>query len=204
METTIPFCGFYYSEYSDLIDSVIDNYFTDDHGEVNKAISEKVFDNTDYKAVYTYAAKIYTEYLADELEIAVKFKELVSPKYYNFETDRIFCDIELTEVERIYKAVDKNILEARVKANFTSYDGFLSHYSNKLESWPSELSEWDHNQIGTLLESFIIWVKGDFDFDYYEVEERLNNQLYEYITDFDKYAKLAHYLNDRQYRESRV
>lgn len=77
METTIPFCGFYYSEFSDVIDAAIEDYFTDDCGNVNSSIAEKVFDNTDYKGLYCRAAKMYTECLASDLKLAITFKELV-------------------------------------------------------------------------------------------------------------------------------
>lgn len=204
METTIPFQGFYESDYSELVDSVIEDHFTDDHGEVNKAIASKVFDNTDYKGAYTQAAKLYTEYFAFEFKLKITFKELVSPREYNFTTDRIFCDIDLEEVKRIYELVDRDILVKQVKQNFTSYDGFISHYSNKLESWGTDLSEWDHNQIGTLVVAYILQENGKEYLDVYDLRESLYCSLHEYIKDFDKYSKLARYLNDRQWRELRA
>lgn len=204
METTIPFQGFYCSEYSELVDYAVTNCFQDDHGDINQAIADKVFDNTDYRALHEYAAKAYTEYFAFEFKIKLTFKELVSPREYNFTTDRIFCDIDLEEVKRIYELVDHDILVKQIKDNFTSYDGFISHYSNDLDSWGSDLAEWDHNQIGTLLEAYAKQELDSANFEIYELREEIENNVGNYIKDFEKYYKIARYLNDRQYRESIV
>lgn len=49
-----------------------------------------------------------------------------------------------------------------IKKRFTSYDGFISFYSNRIEDWLDKpLTEWDHNELGTLL--YALW---DSDDDY--------------------------------------
>jgi hypothetical protein len=202
MDTTIPFEGFYESNYSYEIDSILEGYFQDDHGDVNPAIAEKVFEKTDYKAAYRYAAKLYTSNFSEVHGIDVKFKSLDSPKFYNYTTDRIFCEIELSEVERLYKEVDKEVLRGLVKQLFTSYDGFISHYSPDLDQWGADVSKWDHNQIGTLIEAYIIWTDTISDFDIFDLNEDLGNNLYEFIDDFERLYKLSKYLEEREDRNS--
>lgn len=83
-----------------------------------------------------------------------KFTDMTSPKFYNFETDRLFATCSAAFVKRLWKrskADDHKTLSRVIRDRFTSYDGFRSHYANDLDSWPRDLSEWDHNELETLL-----------------------------------------------------
>lgn len=156
METTIPFSGFYHSWHDQELDNAL-NYITSDcHGEVlSKKLFELAFDSINWKEVHLAYAKKYTELVADRFQLKIKFKMLCSPKYYNFETDRIIATIELPEVERIKSVITYSGLQAICKEDFTSRDGFISHYKNDYTLWPIDLEEWDHNQVGTLLQAYI-------------------------------------------------
>ena len=86
------------------------------------------------------------------IKLNAKFSALVSPRSYNFTTDRIFVKIPLRAVKELYKYVGAEKLNKAIEERFTSYDGFMSFYDNSLAAWPKNLNEWDCNQIGTLLE----------------------------------------------------
>ena len=67
-------------------------------------------------------------------------------------------------------------LESVIKANFTSYDGFSSFYPNDLETWLEKpLSEWDYNELGTLLGAVMQLC------EYFEDNDQFRWQLYESI-----------------------
>jgi len=157
METTIPFDGFYNSIHDENLNRAVDDLFSDSRGDSVDKLVQKFWseDSMDWGAVHNAYVKEYVKDFGERFKLAVIFEVMVSPKEYNFTTDRIFCKIELTEVTKMFNAVDKKVLDEAIAANFTSYDGFISFYKNSLDQWPSELSEWDHNQVGTLLSVFI-------------------------------------------------
>lgn len=201
METTIPFSGFYHSLHSDVLDQALEMAVTDDRGNVySQGLFDLAFGSIDWGVAHRHYAESYCEAFAAEYGIKLKFVDLSSPKYYNYTTDRIFAEIELSEVERLFAAVDKKVLERVVKEHFTSYDGFISHYSNSLENWGTDLAAWDHNQVGTLIQAY---VESEGDPDQFEVNwdshEKAYNAIDAAITD-SRAFKIADYLRNRENR----
>lgn len=208
LKTIIPFSGFYESIHSSELDDRLEQEFSSDYDNVFSSLLEKAYDNIDWGAVHNEYAKEYTEAFADEFDIKVKFETLISPKYYNFETDRIFAYIELSEVKRLFELVPKEVLERRIKANFTSRSGFISHYFNELSLWDTDLANWDHNQIGTLIEAYISTIEPEFDQnqEYSLMEDSVCNGfiegiLWDNIKDADRLYKLSTYLRERENRK---
>ena len=104
------------------------------------------------------------------------YKCFKSPREYNFETDKIFIEIEENHATDFIEHIVKNYkkeLEEKIKQRFTSRDGFWSHYKNGLDLWTQDYSEWDCNMIGTCFELF------DFDeLHFYEsLSETIINNL---------------------------
>jgi len=202
METTIPFSGFYYSWHDQELNYALESIFSDNNGNPIPSLVEKAFDCVDWKACHVAYAEKYTENFADKFSLStLKFKELVSPKYYNFQTDRIFCDISLSEVTSIYSQVDKDLLKQYIKSRFTSRDGFISHYSNDIAEWPKDLSQWDHNEVGTLIEAYVDsenLEEHDLVEDAYEVA---TNIIYANLKDSYHLFKIADYLRTREERK---
>ena len=169
LESTIPFDGFYESFISDDIDHQIGQQIEWDCDiyDLNESEEEVLYNN--YLSVnrsyfYNQIAEDYTNFYIDELNerlkgftLNAKFNLLTSPREYNFETDRIFIDIERDHAIDFIKYIIKNYkkeLEEKIKQRFTSRSGFWSHYKNGLDLWTQDYSEWDHNQIGTCFELF--------------------------------------------------
>ena len=74
-------------------------------------------------------------------------------------------------VRDLLAKIDKDVFRSTIKERFTSRDGFISFYPNRVEDWP-DLEEWDHNHVGTLLEAYVSQVD-DFEWDvYYTMCER--------------------------------
>lgn len=85
----------------------------------------------------------------------IAFEEMTSPREYNFETDRIFVLMPAYRLQQLFaksRADGHKVLSEVIKERFTSYDGFISGYRNRLVDWLAKpLVAWDHNELGTLL-----------------------------------------------------
>lgn len=110
--------------------------------------------------------------------IGLKFESMESPRYYNFETDRIFANVSQKTVRELFKLSktdNHSTLAGILKNNCTSYDGFISHYSNKLTDWLEKpLLEWDANELRMLLLA-VIEIKG--------LDESLRTDIYDSLYD---------------------
>ena len=186
LESTIPFDGFYESFISADIDHQIGQQieWDSDTFDLNEDEQQILWDN--YLSVnrsyfYNQIAEDYTNFYIDALNerlegftLNAKFNLLTSPREYNFETDRIFIEIEENHAIDFIKYIIKNYkkeLEEKIKERFTSRSGFWSHYKNGLDLWTQDYSEWDHNQIGTCFELFDL------------EEEDINYSLREYLSE---------------------
>lgn len=69
--------------------------------------------------------------------LSIENVEMTSPKYYNFETDRVWADVELADdwmdTVREFMVKNSDWLRDRVKNDWTSYDGFMSFMSNNFD-----------------------------------------------------------------------
>ena len=169
LESTIPFDGFYNSYFSSDIEHQIGQQIEWDADiyDLNEDEEQILWNNylsVNRSSFYNEIAEHYTDLYIDALNerlegftLKAKFNLLTSPKEYNFETDRIFIDIERDHAIDFIKYIIKNHkkeLENKIKDRFTSRSGFWSHYKNGLDLWTKDYSEWDHNQIGTCFELF--------------------------------------------------
>ena len=192
LESTIPFDGFYNSFIDDDIDHQIGQQIEWDCDIYDLNVNEEKILWDSYLSVnrsyfYNQIAEDYTNFYIDDLNaklnyaypnhgftLNAKFSFLTSPKEYNFETDRIFIDIEKNHAIDFIKYIIKHYkkeLEEKIKQRFTSRSGYWSHYKNTLDSWTQDYSEWDCNMIGTCFELFDL------------EEEDINYSLREYLTE---------------------
>ena len=169
LESTIPFDGFYESFISADIDHQIGQQieWDSDTFDLNEDEQQILWDNYlsvnrsyFYNEIAEHYTNLYIDALNERLEgftLNAKFSLLTSPREYNFETDRIFIEIEENDAIDFIKYIIKNYkkeLENKIKERFTSRSGFWSHYKNRLDLWTQDYSKWDHNQIGTCFELF--------------------------------------------------
>ena len=186
LESTIPFDGFYESFISDDIDHQIGQQIewdTDiyDLNEDEQQVLDDSYLSVNRSYFYNQIAEDYTNFYIEILNrrlkgftLKAKFNLITSPREYNFETDRIFIEIEENHAIDFIKYIIKNYkkeLENKIKERFTSRSGFWSHYKNGLDLWTNDYSEWDHNQIGTCFELFDL------------EEEDINYSLREYLSE---------------------
>jgi hypothetical protein len=155
----IPFTGFYGSLHSDLIQDAETQLFSDDQGTVNDALQERFYRACDYRHAHTQYAKAYAQAFAEKLELPLTFESLQSPREYNFTTDRIFCNIDDATVTKLHEETNTPTLRTVAAQNHTSRSGFFSYYSPDIDTWGC-VDTWDHNQLATLLEA---WMLDHFD-----------------------------------------
>jgi len=192
LESTIPFDGFYESFISADIDHQIEIYteFYSELYDLNESEAELLcnsFLNVNSYKFYNQIAKDYTNFYIDDLNaklnyaypdkgftLKATYKCLESPREYNFETDRIFIEIEENHavdfIEHIVQNYKKE-LKQKIEDRFTSISGFISFYKNSLDLWTKDFKEWDCNMIGTCFELFDL------------EEEDINYSLREYLTE---------------------
>ena len=120
LESTIPFDGFYNSYISSDIEHQIGQQIewdTDiyDLNEDEQQVLEDSYLSVNRSSFYNQIAEDYTNFYIDELNerlegftLNAKFNLLTSPREYNFETDRIFIDIERDHAIGFIKYTIKN------------------------------------------------------------------------------------------------
>lgn len=205
MLTTIPFSGFYQSFHDADLDDALQQMFTNwETGVCNDKLFARAYGMVQWRLVYANYAAEYAKGLADEFKIAITFVNLDSPREYNFETDRIFCEIGLDEVKRLRAETSEKPFRDLARARFTSRSGFISFYSPDVDEWGA-IETWDLNQVGTLLEAYIEEQHGDrFDqqaeLDIME-SARANGRLDEWIIqatpDIGRLFTIHDYLQER-------
>ena len=183
-EVNIPFSGFY-SAHDTVVQDEYDREFTSrDSGYHNHRAFDAMFgeslmrefwnrvsDAISWHDVYVEYAKEYVESFMVEFDLDGEFEIMTSPRFYNFETDRLFAQITRDSLAKIARAV---LLDPDNRAEFTancvrkfkSRDGFISHYDYRWKTW-GRVSEWDYNQLGVLLLTFIELESGG-DWGFYE------------------------------------
>lgn len=125
----IPFSGFYYSIHDAHIDNVMDMEI--ENGGITN------FDDIDFSQVH----QLYARYYAREFCEAVGLPKpvgvsLISPREYNFSTDKIICAID---ADALRKLLDTHVswpdFRILVRQECTSRSGFISFTPSDLDEW---------------------------------------------------------------------
>ena len=206
MITTIPFSGFYCTLHESALDDAVEQMFSTDGCVVNHGLFDRAQFECEWRDVMKAYAKEYSEQFSREFNIPLEFDSMESPKYYNFTTDRIFCRVPLEVCIRLESELPDNALADQAREMFTSRDGFTSFYSADIDEW-GDIAEWDHNQIGCLIEAYVLHQNPDFDqyAEYALMEDaQCNGQVWEWIEgntpSMSRLYKVWNYLNDRAER----
>lgn len=163
--TTTLFAGFYESY---LYNS--DTLYNVNQGRDDNDPELDIDDWDDYcKDVGAMCVDCLNEYIGDE-HCPIKkltFKGIASPKYYNFETDRLICDVEYDRTALIDYCFSKHRKEfdEYLKENFTSYDGFISFVPNNVAEFWQDRD--DSKNIDVMIEFVLL--------DYLDADEYRDN-----------------------------
>ncbi len=144
------------------------------------------YEFVDWKSYHEAVAKSLCEEVSELLSdfvSAIKFESVVSPKEYNYSSDSINCEVTFDKrLVGSYLSSNNEAFKEYIKNNYTSYDGFISHYSDDSVEW---LKGWwsDPHKVGSVLQ-FICENEG------YEEPIDLHDLhiSHFYIDDINKYA----------------
>lgn len=211
METNLPFEGFYNSIWDGAVDreeeQAVEWMRSSDH-DVNyssldeSTVHEVLSDHTNHAAIFKAIAEQYVDawadYINDELGLGIQleFSILVSPREYNFTTDRIFCEISRDDIAKVYRKVGRKRLSKKAEEMFTSRSGFISFYSPRIEEW-GPVRHWDYNQLGCLMAALADMASGDGDgtLAIYEALQEKISYAYQTNVEWDEVeADLSHLL----------
>lgn len=207
--TTVPFAGFYESSHDEQLDWALEQMMSDDSGDQFGGLLMRVFWDCNWRAVHEEYAREYVVNLAAEFKLKLLYERMISPREYNFTTDRIFAYIPLVEVRRLRRETAPEVLNEVVLEMFTSRSGFSSSYANDVREWPG-IAAWDHNQIGALLAAYIRQENGGKDMDQYRESELMeydrDNGAFEQWIDkhtknMGRYWEIKDYLQKRKERK---
>ena len=158
----------------------------DKQQEIEESYCTQNYHNLEVEICKTYIPH-YFEAIEDKIgfELNASFESLTSPKYYNFETDRLFVEIDTDKIILLMSWICNNQFEKLrqvIESRFTSRDGYIPHYSNSLEEW-GDVDTWDYNQLGTALLVFVDEY-ADFNYTLHEnVSETIHNHIYSTLSD---------------------
>ena len=189
LEINFPLFEGFYNSYLDLSENI----------EVREgeeySMTEEQFDNIDWNSTNENVSKFYLGYFKDELSdffksievLSLEFIKVNSPKYYNYSTDKLVCDIKIDKGIFVHelRKYDFDNWEQFLKDNFTSYDGFISFYPNTTTEWDELINEEIENDniiIETLLK-FYLEQNGEF----YKIKENLFIEIFENTFEFLEY-----------------
>ena len=117
---------------------------------------------------------------------SMEFSKIVSPSYYNFETDRLFVNVEFEEDwrDKVKTFMDENKewLTERIKKDWSSRDGFFSFMNNTYEGWYEELQsdDADERYIGVMI-GYIMYCANEDIYDDLITDTLENFYISEYI-----------------------
>lgn len=174
------FYGFYNSQYENDydVDEAIEREMDYHNNELGQATvyGDFEFDSNSYRNdIVDCFVNTLVQYLPDWVE-SIENPELWSPRYYNFQTDKIYVTLTLTDDWR-NKVVDffeKNAewLKKRIKEDWTSRSGFTSFMENDYNLFLEHTMCEEPLYISTILQ-YAIELN----------EEKETEDMYEEITD---------------------
>lgn len=155
--STHIFMGFYESP---LFNSDTEYYLNETFNDNEDDKSTWEVDFEPYQqAISSYAVELLKDYCItdDNIIKSMKYKYLYSPKYYNFDTDRLNIEINFN-LNKLKKYIKNNIADFNMylKDNFTSYDGFISFVSNNYIDFVQQYKKDKELCINTMLEYYIL------------------------------------------------
>lgn len=181
------FDGFYNSVFDDLFEISDD---LESYGD----ISQTEFDSIDWAKVRQsigagFISEIETYYKKELLSFGItslKFFSVDSPKYYNYSTDKLICNIDFnrnTFKNTVLEFIKENYFDFQnfIKENYSSYSGFVSFYSNDPQIWLSEYSK-KISSDNVIFEGFLKFVlihSIQFDNDY--INDKILCSKHEYL-----------------------
>lgn len=117
----------------------------------------------DFKAYSEACCEAFIEAFESRMPSVVKEvgdHHLYSPREYNFSNDKLYASVTMVDgwQDEMLKFINDNEdwFEKKIKADWTSYDGFFSFMPNTVNEWKEELSK--DNPVPTFIEVVISYM----------------------------------------------
>ena len=143
----ITFGGFYNSTHSNLIDNMVENYYSDNMSVINHDLifdlDNSIYQELNNKYINHYV-DFLNEFINDNYDLDINFHDVAldSPRFYNYSTDTILTRISNDNVVKLYEILAgdagfKTFLQDATKRvsgyiSFYTYDEVLKDKDNIL------------------------------------------------------------------------
>ena len=123
---------------------------------------------------------------------SIKYNGLDSPKYYNFETDKILLDMEIDQekLEQYCFTTNRAVFHKYLYDNFTSYDGFHSFIANNVADFVIQYEDEGKTDrcLDVLIEFYFFNELTDWDEENmrYDMQDIANETLWNYMEEVDE------------------
>lgn len=180
---SLCFEGGYNSVYEEAWNYSLERFIDYCYDDYDIEISDDEIINRKHQEYLTDCAYQWLEVCTDK-KITFENVKIISPKEYNFETDKVEFDMPLTELNLIREIVKKDtkLLERFNKIcdeRFTARDGFIPFY--KAPSLDRNCYSWNKWQLGALFDAYFYDAFEEYQEDcqgYDDAMDILNNNEY--------------------------
>lgn len=205
LTAALPFAGFYGSGHDAELDYAMRAMFSNDQGDPNPGLTTRVSGSCHWPAVHRAYAKEFAESYCEEVQIRdARFASRNSPKFYNFETDRLFIEPPLEEAQRMMREASPAALDQVACERNTSRSGVISFYSPDWRTW-GDAANWAHNQLQTLIEAYALSTQGEQEKPDLMEHARANGHFEDWIaTNTPEIERLYHVHDYLRTREARA
>lgn len=140
IEIQLPFSGFYHSIHDMYIDNHIEyeiEYLESELGYTDEQLDiiKNRFYDMDYvpirKAICKHYINAFNAVFYDEynIHLDLEYSQLISPKFYNFETDRLYALIDESIYDEVTALINEQDFKAMLKDKFKPQSGFMPFQS---------------------------------------------------------------------------
>lgn len=204
LTAALPFAGFYGSQHDAELNYATEAMFANDQGERNAGLAARVSGTCHWTEVHWAYAKEFAESYCEEVGIRdARFESMNSPRFYNFETDRLFIELPPQEAQRLMRETSTASLDQVASERHTSRSGFISFYSPHWRIW-GDVERWDCNQLQTLVEAYAHDTEGQHEEAGLMESARENGRLEAWIADntpgMERLYRVHDYLRTREAR----
>lgn len=152
-EFIVPFFDGFYNSYSE---DVIERYEEENPNEDHSKNRERL-------------AIGFVKSLSNLIKLDVKFIKIISPKEYNFTTDKIVASCDEEQLQMVWKKVQKNHkIESCFKDTLdellTPSDGFIPSYSYDPLDWIGKnITQFNDVEVGIIIQAYCVIEDVSFD-----------------------------------------
>lgn len=130
IEIQLPFSGFYESYHDLEIDAFIEQE-SEENAESSSYLNPALVSDLDYKTIRENLCKLYMQAYNNaflecyNIDLKLEYSRLSSPRFYNFDTDKLYCYVDKLALNEAFNLVDKDKLESQLKQRYSPQSGFM-------------------------------------------------------------------------------